>query len=104
MSAAFALIKWTSLDPFVANFLAFACAFSVSFTGHFLWTFRHLNAGVLKSSARFGLIAMLGFFANNALLATLLESGVPKATAGVIAVTIVPLVSYVASRLWAFRT
>lgn len=104
MIVALALVKLFTFNPFVANTIAFGTAFAVSFFGHFWWTFRHFNAILFQSLIRFGLIALLGFLANSLLLAALIDMGISKGTSVVLAVTIVPLISYVASRQWAFRS
>lgn len=91
------------LAPLLANLLAFLCAFGVSFCGHYFWTFRS-SVGIGRAVARFFFIAVAGFLINSALLALLLRwTTLESTTCALIAVLIVPVLSFLASRLWGFK-
>ncbi|WP_158895737.1 MULTISPECIES: GtrA family protein [unclassified Pseudomonas] len=97
------LLIRAGLAPLLANLLAFLCAFGVSFCGHYLWTFRS-SVGVSRAIVRFFLIAVGGFLVNSALLALLLRwTTFESTTCALIAVLIVPVLSFLASRLWGFK-
>lgn len=86
---------------FVANAMAFAVAFFVSYIGHSRLTF---TAG--KSSLhRFALVALGGFLLNNVLLGGLVFSGLLEGFFAIVAATlVVPFLVYLAARFWAFES
>ena len=87
-----------SINAFMANAIAFAVAFFVSFFGH-----RHVTFGRSGSPLRFLLVAVGGFALNNLLVAGLLTLSASKFTAILVATCAVPVITYLASRFWAFR-
>jgi putative flippase GtrA len=90
------------LTPLLANLVAFLCAFGVSFCGHYFWTFRSA-AGITRAVLRFFLIAVGGFLINSALLALLLHwTTLNSTTCALIAVLVVPVLSFLASKFWGF--
>lgn len=97
------LLIQAGLVPLLANLLAFLCAFGVSFSGHYFWTFRS-SASIANAVIRFFLIAAGGFLINSALLSMLLcWTKLENTTCALIAVLIVPVLSFFASRLWGFK-
>lgn len=96
--AAGILLVRPDVSAFVANAGAFACAFLVSFVGH-----RHFTFARPGSLWRFLVVALGGFALNNAILAVALALSVPKLVAVVVATACVPVLTYLASSLWAFR-
>lgn len=97
------LLIRAGVAPLLANLLAFLGAFGVSFCGHYFWTFRS-SAGIARAVLRFFLIAVGGFLINSALLALLLHwTTLENTTCALIAVLIVPVLSFFASRLWGFK-
>lgn len=88
-----------ALSEFVVNLCGFAVAFQISLIGHRRLTFRRRGR-----ARRFLTLAVLGFLLNNGVLAVLLAS---TQVAGFWAIGIstltVPLITYIGSRLWAFR-
>ncbi|WP_136067486.1 GtrA family protein [Modicisalibacter radicis] len=89
---------WASISPFLANVLAFLVAFQVSLWGHRRFTFRRRG-----HSGRFFLVAVAGFAANNGILASLLATtSISGLSAVAISTLLVPLVMFLAARLWAF--
>jgi len=92
-----------SVPLLVANALAFLTAFGVSLFGHHYWTFRSPHP-LLRTLPRFGATALGGFLASTLLLSGAIAAGIGgdviKLT---MASLIVPAVTYVLSRCWAFR-
>lgn len=103
MSVVWLLIAAADIPVLAANFLAFLCAFFISFAGHYRWTFR-APGNARRAIKRFFLIAGTGFAANNGLLIVLLREGwLTPRYAAVVAVAIIPAVTFLASRFWGFR-
>ncbi|MGV0879133.1 GtrA family protein [Martelella sp. FLE1502] len=95
-----ALLLWIfpALPAAFVNLLAFMVAFLVSFYGH-----RHLTFYTRGRMHRFLIVALCGFALNNVILYVALASSIPKLIAIIIATACVPVVTYLASALWAFR-
>ncbi|MED5499453.1 GtrA family protein [Salinicola sp. LHM] len=90
---------WPTLSEFIVNLCGFLVAFQISLVGHRRLTFRRRGR-----AKRFFTLAVLGFVLNNGVLAALLASTrIAGFWAIVIATLTVPLITYVGSRLWAFR-
>ncbi|MGO2415145.1 MULTISPECIES: GtrA family protein [Cobetia] len=97
--AATMLALWPGLNEFIANIVAFCIAFQVSLIGHRRLTFKRQG-----SAWRFALVAAGGFALNNGLLAVLMRGlDLSGFLAIAIATLSVPIVTYMASRLWAFK-
>lgn len=97
------LIAYSTLPALVANLIAFICAFGLSFTGNYIWTFSAPGSPG-RAMRRFFLISMVAFMANSTLLLTLLTGGwLSPLRAAVASAAIVPGISFIASRLWGFR-
>jgi putative flippase GtrA len=102
ISVVWALIVNVNMAALHANLVAFALAFGVSFFGNYLWTFR-APGHPRRAFARFLVIALSGFTANNVLLVSMLSLDCCKqSTAAIAAAAVVPAVSFLGSRLWAF--
>ncbi|MEM8934963.1 MAG: GtrA family protein [Pseudomonadota bacterium] len=104
VGVALALAVGFNMNSFAANLFGFSLGFIPSFLGHYHWTFK--NAGASKDAAvkRFLILAAAGFLANNVVLAALTASGlVGRAASIVLAIAIIPAVSYLGARFWAFR-
>jgi putative flippase GtrA len=98
------LIEQASLPPLLANLLAFLTAFAVSFSGHYLWTFG-APGNPVRAMRRLFVISGSAFAVNTVLLAALLRAGwLTPSAAAVIAAGVVPAITFVASRVWGFRT
>lgn len=98
-----ALLTYSELPALLANLAAFICAFMLSFTGNYIWTFSAPGSPG-RAMRRFFLISTLAFIANSTLLVTLLASGwLSPPLAAVTSAAIVPGISFIASRLWGFR-
>ena len=103
VGVAWLLLALTGVHPLVANTCAFVVAFTVSFSGHYYWTFRAPGQPA-RAVLRFVLIALVGFATNSVVLAGLLRTGlVSDRVAIAAALVIVPAITFLGSRLWGFR-
>jgi putative flippase GtrA len=103
VSVAWTLIVNVDTPVLLANLIAFALAFGVSFVGNYVWTFR-VPGRPHRAFARFVVIALSAFAANNVLLVSMLSLNCCKqSTAAVGAAAVVPAVTFLGSRLWGFR-
>ncbi len=104
LSIALYLDSTTSINIFVINTLAFLCAFGMSFFGHYFWTFKS-NAPKLKALIKFFSVALSGLMASSVMILMLiwagLESDMLKLT---ISILIIPAVTYVVGKFWAFKS
>lgn len=96
-AVAVSLVTFASLSPHVANVIAFAVAFSVSFVGHSKFTFRKVG-----SPLRFLATVLIGFLANILALEALLTASVPAHFAVGISTLAAPVVVFILSKLWVF--
>lgn len=88
-----------ALSEFLVNLCGFLVAFQVSLIGHRRLTFRRRG-----KARRFFTLALSGFVLNNGVLAMLLASTrISGFWAIGIATLTVPVITYIGSRLWAFR-
>ena len=97
------LITQFGIETLFANLVAFLTAFIVSFSGQYLWTFRS-KRNWQSALIRFFLISLLGFALNNIVLITLLDLGfMSDSVTAMLSACIIPVVTYVAGRFWAFK-
>jgi putative flippase GtrA len=97
------LITQISIEPLPANLVAFLTAFTVSFSGQYIWTFRS-SRNWKSAIIRFFTIAFIGFLFNNVVLITLLAIGfLSDSHAAVLSACVIPVISYFAGRFWAFK-
>lgn len=99
------LLESGTTSAFPANICGFLVAFCVSFGGHYYWSFSHLRqqGTALKSMIRFLVIALAGFALNSFVLALWLElTPWPDLLGLLLAIAVVPALSFLGARLWAF--
>lgn len=97
------VLENTAVPILIANLIAFAVAFSVSFLGHYFYTFK-MSARFYRSLCRFLLISTIALFSSTLLLEFLMLSSMFSRSASVlISASIIPMVSFAASRIWGFR-
>ncbi|MES0812969.1 GtrA family protein [Roseibium sp. SCPC15] len=104
-SVASYLLEAGTLSAFPANIFGFLVAFSVSFSGHYYWSFSHLrrDGTALKSMRRFLIISLSGFLLNSTVLALWLQfTPWPDLFGLLFSIAIVPAFTFVGARLWAF--
>lgn len=80
------------------NVIAFIIAFLVSYLGH-----RYITFGKSGSVINFFIIALCGFALNNIILTCGLWLGMNEFLSIVIATVCVPVMTYLASSIWAFK-
>ena len=98
-----AVIAMHCVVPLVANVVGFACAFWVSFAGHFHWSFRGHGAHWAHALPRFLAVALSSFAGNELLYAALLRwTSWPPQASLVVTLLAVAVSTFVLSRGWAF--
>lgn len=91
--------------PLLANMLAFAIAFLVSFAGHLGFSFSDQDVTARSALRRFSVVAMAGFGCNQALLVLLLSQGAVTHTVALwVSTGSAAILTFVLSKIWAFRT
>lgn len=89
--------------PLMANPASFVVAFTVSFIGHYGFSFSDHEKDLRTSLQRFTLVAVCGFAVNEAILAGLIRSGlVPPVAALILSTGTAAVLTFFASRHWAF--
>lgn len=90
--------------PEIANALAFAVAFGVSYAGHRNLSFKDASTTARQSFARFACTALAGLATNEMVFSFLLRyAGLPALLALCIALVVAAAQTYGLSRFWAFR-
>ena len=100
-----ALLVPFGLHPLLANIVAFVTAFNVSYFGHRFWTFGNRTELSHKQSAsRFWVIAVTSFTINETLFFLFLNyTALPYLVSLFLVLIIVTPITFLLSRLWAFR-
>jgi putative flippase GtrA len=95
-------VSFFHLKPLIANCFAFLFAFQVSFLGHTHWTFKAKNSAQTKR--KFFVVSSCSFALNQTLYAYLLKySHLHYLLALLIVILIVPGLTFLLSKFWAFR-
>jgi putative flippase GtrA len=97
-----ALLVPLGSPPLLANVIAFAIAFNVSYVGHRNWTFADTTPHA-TTFRRFLGVALLSFALNEALYYLLLRQGIEYRIALFAVLVAVAALTFVLSRYWAFR-
>ena len=98
-----ALVAGFAWHPLVANVAGWLLAFTVSFSGHHLGSFRGHGAPLLAAARRFFVVSALGFVVNEIAYAMLLRwSGQSFELVLALLLVAVAGLTYLASRHWAF--
>lgn len=96
-------IELAGMQPFWANFPAFAVAVVVGFTGHFLWTFRDGANSWKPAFMKFAVTAILGLLLNSLIVYGMVDVlGLGYGYAAATMATLTPAVIFVVSKFWAF--
>ena len=97
------LTEAVGLAPFTANIVAFMTAFLVSYFGHKTYSFKS-RAKHAQAAPRFLAVAVLGLILNQLIVFICVNVlGWSYVVALALIVSLVPVVVYFLSRLWAFR-
>lgn len=101
------LVYWLGLRAGLHYLPAALCSFLVAVTSNYswnrLWTFRHQRGHVAYQGLRFLAVSTSALCANLAVLAVLVELGVPKLPAQAAAIAVVTPWNFVGNKLWSFR-
>lgn len=101
---AVACVAWCSVPPFAANFIGWAVAVAVSFSGHYRLTFRHQQKSLFPAIRRFLVISASGFAVNETAFVSLLAvTDLPYDLLLAAILVAVAFLTFVFSRYWAFR-
>lgn len=97
------LVKQFLWAPILANPVAWLVAFGVSFSGHWLLTFKDREKNLKASFMRFFCLSAAGFVINEGLYATLLGlTSIRFDVVLVIVLVLVAVATYFLSSVWAF--
>lgn len=100
----FILVDGFHLHPLLANVFAFLIAFQVSYYGHKLWTFSS-EAKHSHAMSKFLVVATLSFILNEGLYSYFLhEFNLNYLVTLIIVLLIVPPVTFILSKFWAFAS
>ena len=95
--------RGASLNPLLANALAFSVAFAVSFVGHRRLSFADHDQPLLQSLRRFGVTALLGLLTSEGVLALVWHAlGWPDWLGVVMGQGVAAVQTFVLGRWWAF--
>ena len=95
--------RGAGLSPFAANACGFVAAFTLSYLGHFYWTFAR-EAGHSRHLPRFVVVAGIGYLLTNLIVwAVTIRGGYAFEAALVVILLAVPPSTWLLSRIWAFR-
>lgn len=97
------IVQMGSVEPLIANVFAFALSFQVSYWGHRWWTFSSSMVQHRDAFPRLLLIQTAGFAANESLFYIFLQLHLPYPIALIIVLTIIPIFTFVSSKLWVYR-
>lgn len=104
LGVAQAALATGGLSVFWANALGFVVAFVAGFLGHQYFTFNRA-APFWQAFRRYGVIALGGFIVNNVVLFGLVQAQILiEAVALAIAIAVVPIGTFLASRFWGFQS
>lgn len=99
-----ALLVPLGMHPLYANIFAFFIAFNVSYLGHRYWTFKNRSSPHATTMFRFFGVAILSFLLNESLYFLFLNfTHLPYLFAIFIVLIVVTPMTFVLSRIWAFR-
>lgn len=97
------LVQNFLLDPLVANALAFLISFQMSYWGHRLWTFGGTLTLHRVALPKLLFVQLVNFAANETLFYIFLACNIPYPIALIIVLTILPIFTFLSSKLWIFR-
>jgi dolichol-phosphate mannosyltransferase len=103
--AVYSLALAAGLEYRVAAAVAFCVAVVNNFAWNRLWTFRDARGDLGGQAFRFVVVSCAAFVVSLALLSVLVrDAGTPKLVAQAIAIAAVTPASFLANKLWGFRT
>lgn len=104
LSVLWLLVNLLGVFPLIANAIAFALAFSVSFLGQSLWTFSHKTHNH-TAMIRYLVIQLTCSFVLNQGLYTVLivYTSLNYLVASFMALATIPIITFTLSKYWAFK-
>lgn len=97
-------VSQTGLNPLVANIVGWLVAFLVSFSGHYLLTFKHQAAPIAQAARRFFAVSAAGFVVNELSYAWLLKyTTISYELLLALILVVIAGATFVLGRYWAFR-
>lgn len=97
------LVQNFQYAPLVANAFAFLVSFQMSYWGHRLWTFGDTVTLHRVAIPKLLLVQLINFLANETLFYIFLSCNLPYPIALIIVLTILPIFTFISSKLWIFR-
>jgi len=97
------LVHPAGIHYMAAAVIAFVVAWTTNFILHKHWTFRRHGLSTAQQGARNLLVSLVGLVINLVLLRILVEVGIPKVPAQMIAVAAYTPVTFLLNRRWSFR-
>lgn len=97
------LVQKFLLLPLVANVFGFLVSFQVSYWGHRLWTFRRTTIMHSATFPKLLLVQLLNLSLNELLFYVFLLMNLPYPLALLIVLTILPVFTFLSSKLWVFK-
>lgn len=98
------LVHAADVHYIVAAVLSFLVAVTNNYVWNRAWTFRAQRGHVGFQGLRFLIVSVIALGANLAILAILVELGMPKVPAQAVAIVLVTPLSFLGNKLWSFRT
>ena len=103
IAVANAALAFLIVSPYASSAVGFAVAFAVSYLGHYHFTFAK-DSGHGQSLPRFFLVALTGFLGSLLVLKVIAAPGaIPQAVSLTLSILVIPGLTYLAARVWAFR-
>jgi len=97
------VVELAGITPPLANVVGWLVALSVSFVGHWRWTFGDRRVPAGRSARRFFVVSACAFACNAAAYALLLRFSLLRYDIGLaVVLLLVAIFTYLASRQWAF--
>lgn len=97
------MVELKLLTPLVANVFGFIIAVQLSYWGHRLWTFSGTDALHKVAFPKLLSVQILNLIASEGLLYIFLMLKIPYQIALLIILTILPIFTFIANKLWVFR-
>lgn len=97
------LVQTQAYAPLVANVFAFIISFQMSYWGHRLWTFGDVEILHRIALPKLLFVQLMNFAANETLFYIFLKCSLPYPIALIIVLTILPIFTFISSKLWVFR-
>lgn len=98
-----AIVQNFHIAPLIANVFAFAISFQCSYWGHRYWTFNALEVPHTLALPKLLFIQIANFAANESLFYIFLALGFSYPIAMLIVLAILPIFTFISSKLWVFR-